>query len=315
MNRKAIIISISGYKLSLREKRLIKKEKPWGIILFKRNIKTLNQAKKLTYEIRKTLNDANYPILIDEEGGKVSRLNKLFNNQIFSQKLFGDIYLRNTSISIKLYEKYIVSLIKILKQIGVNINTVPVLDVLHNNTHKVIGSRSYSNKINIIKKLGNICVSFYKKNKLSTVIKHIPGHGSASSDSHIILPIVRKKYKRLLNSDFKCFTGINSHLAMTAHVLYSSLDTVNCVSHSRKIINSIIRKKIKFKGILISDDISMKALKYNLIENSNKAIQAGCNLTLYCAGKYSDSKKLLKNAPYIDKFTQKKTSELYRFLS
>jgi beta-N-acetylhexosaminidase len=315
MNRKAIIISISKTKLTTKEKLMIKKEKPWGIILFKRNINDFNQVKKLINSIRTLMNDKKYPILIDEEGGRVSRLQKLINTKIFSQKYFGDLFDQNNKASLKLFELYNLSIIKILKDLGININTIPVLDLLYKKTHAIIGNRSFSKKIDVIKLLGSFASKVYHKNKLGTVIKHIPGHGKALSDSHLKLPKITKKLKYLKKNDFECFKGVKSFFAMTAHVLYTNIDDQNCATHSKKIINNIIRKQIGFKGIIISDDISMKALKYNLVLNAKKSLDAGCNLVLYCSGKYSESKKLLKNMPLIDRFTQKKTSEFYRFLS
>ena len=193
-------------------------------------------------------------------------------------------------------------------------NYPPVLDVLKKNTHRIIKSRTYSNDIKIIKILGKLCIKSYKKNKIGTVIKHIPGHGSASSDSHKTLPIVRKNHKNLIKNDFKCFKGMKSHFAMTAHILFSYIDSKNAVTHSSNLIKKIIRKQIGFRGILISDDISMKALKYGLIENAKRSLSAGCNLALYCSGKYHESKRLLNALPLIDNFTMKKTSQFYKFL-
>ena len=315
MIRRSIIISILGTKLSMREKELIKRYKPWGVILFKRNIKNVVQLKKLISSIRFTIKDKKYPILIDEEGGSVSRLSNLINNKVFSQNLFGKIYETNNKIGINIYNQYNTSLIKILKNVGININTVPVLDINYKYTNKIIGSRSYSNKIDTIKKLGLACVNIYKKNKISTIIKHLPGHGRAKTDSHLKLPIINTSIKKLEQNDFKVFKNIKSHFAMTAHILYRKIDNKNCATHSKKIILQIIRKKIGFKGIIISDDVSMKALKYDLVTNSLKSLNAGCNLVLYCAGKYTDSLKLLKKIPLIDNFTIKKTSEFYKFLS
>jgi len=315
MIRRSIIISILGTKLSIREKELIKRYKPWGVILFKRNIKNVVQLKKLISSIRFTIKDKKYPILIDEEGGSVSRLSNLINNKVFSQNLFGKIYETNNKIGINIYNQYNTSLIKILKNVGININTVPVLDINYKYTNKIIGSRSYSNKIDTIKKLGLACVNIYKKNKISTMIKHLPGHGRAKTDSHLKLPTINTSIKKLKQNDFKVFKNIKSHFAMTAHILYRKIDNKNCATHSKKIILQIIRKKIGFKGIIISDDVSMKALKYDLVTNSLKSLNAGCNLVLYCAGKYTDSLKLLKKIPLIDNFTIKKTSEFYKFLS
>ena len=190
MKRKSIIISLKGIKLSIKEKKLINNYKPWGIILFKRNISSFNQVKKLVLSIKTAANDKKFPILIDEEGGTVSRLSSFIDNKIFSQKYFGDLNLINSKISFQLYKIYVEALLSILKKIGININTAPVLDLLQKNTHKIIGNRSYSNNPKIVQKLGKFCVKLYKKKKIGSVIKHIPGHGRALVDSHKNTPIV-----------------------------------------------------------------------------------------------------------------------------
>ena len=261
------------------------------------------------------MKDKKYPILIDEEGGRVSRLSNIINNSYYNQKYFGDIYKLDKLIGTRFYKTYIDSLSKILLKIGININTTPVLDLLKKNTHKVIGDRSYSNNPQIVNELGKLCVNFYRKNKIATVIKHIPGHGGANLDSHFKLPKIKDSFKSLKQKDFKCFKNNPSFFAMTAHILYTNLDKENNATHSEIIIKKIIRKEIGFKGILVSDDISMKALNYNIIKNADLARKAGCNLVLYCAGNTKEMSKLLNSTPYIDKFTAKKTSEFYKFLS
>jgi beta-N-acetylhexosaminidase len=315
MIRKAAIISISGISLTHEELNIFKKEKPWGVILFKRNILSEKQLKKLTNSIKKIMKDKKYPILIDEEGGKVSRFSNFLDNSFFNQKYFGNLYKLNKKIGTKFYKTYVNSLSKILIKVGININTSPVLDLLKKNTHDVIGNRSYSTNPYIVNELGKLCIKFYKKNKIATVIKHIPGHGGANSDSHIKLPKINDAFKSLKKNDFKCFKNLSSFFAMTAHILYTKIDKKNNATHSSLILKKIIRKEIGFNGILISDDISMRALKYDLIKNANLALNAGCNLVLYCAGKTLEMKKLLNEIPYIDKFTMKKTSEFYKFLS
>ena len=315
MIRKAAIISIAGLSLTTKEIAVLKKEKPWGIILFKRNILSEAQLANLTKKIKKVMNDKKFPILIDEEGGRVSRLSNFLDNSIFTQKYFADIYKFDKLIATQLYKTYIISLSKILLKTGININTSPVLDLTKMNTHKVIGDRSYSSNHKIVNELGKLCVKFYKINKIATVIKHIPGHGGANVDSHFNLPKITNSFRTLKNTDFKCFKNMGSFFAMTGHILYRRIDKKNNVTHSEKIIKKIIREEIRFKGILISDDISMKALKYNLVKNADLALKAGCNLVLYCAGKIKETDKLLKKMPYMDKFTAKKTSEFYKFLS
>ena len=313
MKKKALIISLNGTKLSKMEKILLSKEKPWGVILFKRNLKSRKQIKNLTMSIRNLTNDTKFPIIIDEEGEKVSRLRNIIKHDI-SASFFGNLYKKNKDFCSKTYQEYIFSLSKILNELGININTIPVLDVIRKNTNKIIGNRSFSNDIKIVKQLGKLTLKYLHQKKIAGIIKHIPGHGAALVDSHKKLPKVKLHLKKLNQIDFYPFKLSNAKLAMTAHILYTKIDNRNSATHSKKIIKEIIRKKIGFKGILISDDISMKALKYDLITNATKSIEAGCNLVLYCAGKTSDNFKLIKSLPYIDKFTSKKTSEFYKFL-
>ncbi len=313
MNKKALIVSIRGKSLSYKEKLLLSKEKPWGLILFKRNIGSLKQTKNLIKNIRKNVGEKNFPILIDEEGSKVSRLSKIFNHNI-DANYFGNLFEKNSQIATILYRQYLKKLCSELKMIGININTIPVLDVLRKNTNKIIGRRSFSAKKIIVKKMGEITIKECHSRKILTVIKHIPGHGCSQIDSHKKLPRVSLSENNLNKIDFYPFKSTKAKLAMTAHILYSKIDSKNVATFSSKLIKKIIRKKIGYKGIIMSDDISMKALKYNLITNAKKALLAGCNLVLYCAGDIKDNYKLIKSMPYIDKFTQKKTSELYKII-
>jgi beta-N-acetylhexosaminidase len=313
MKKKAIIVSIKGLKLTSREILLLSKEKPWGLILFKRNIKSATQIKKLIKSIRNYVKDKKFPILIDEEGSRVSRLRNIINHN-FDANYFGNLYKINKKIAVNLYKKYLRILSGELKKIGININTIPVLDISRKNTNKVIGNRSFSKKKEIVKELGKITIKECHAKKIVTVIKHIPGHGCSSIDSHFKTPKVNLSEKILDKIDFYPFKSTTAKLAMTAHILYTKIDSKNVSTFSKKIIKEIIRKKIGYKGILMSDDISMKALNYDLVTNAKKSLSAGCNLVLYCAGNIKDNFKLIKSVPYIDKFTAKKTSEIYKIL-
>ena len=213
-----------------------------------------------------------------------------------------------------MYKQYLKSLCINLKKIGININTIPVLDVLRKNTNKIIGKRSFSKKKEIVKILGKITVKECQSHNILSVIKHIPGHGCSTKDSHISTPRVNLTETMLDKIDFYPFKSTSAKLAMTAHIVYSKIDSKNVSTFSNKVIKKIIRKKIGYKGILMSDDISMKALKYDLVTNAKKSLKAGCNLVLYCAGNIKDNFKLIKSVPFIDKFTSKKTSEIYKIL-
>tara|TARA_B100002052_G_C15837111_1_gene578299 strand:+ start:300 stop:1250 length:951 start_codon:yes stop_codon:yes gene_type:complete len=316
MNKKhkSFICGIKGKYLSINEKKFLIKYKPWGIILFSRNINSIKQTKILTRSIKKLFNNDNYPILIDEEGGRVSRLKKFIDSSIFTAKYFGDLYKTNNKKFEIYFNVYIKQISYLLKTLGININTVPVLDIRRFKSHNIIGDRSYSSNKKIVSKIGDICIEKFHKNRIGTAMKHIPGHGLAKSDSHRKLPIINKKTKYLIKNDFLTFKNKNSLIAMTGHLLFKDIDNAETVTHSKKMVR-LIRNKIGFKNILITDDLSMKALKYSLKDNVRKSFLAGCNLALHCNGNLKEMIIVAKNSPYINNFILKKTSQLVDIIS
>ena len=312
-NRRSFIIGLSTHHLLLKEKKFLKKYKPWGVILFSRNISSINQTKKLTNDVRKIFNDNKYPILIDQEGGRVSRIEKFIDTSTFTGDFFGKIYKKNNK-HFKIYYKVFNNQISlILKEIGININTVPVLDLRRNKFNDIVGDRSFGSDPKIVSKIGDYCIELLHNNNIGAVIKHIPGHGLTNIDSHISTPIVRKDIKRLLKEDFYPFKNKKSLFAMTAHIIYQNIDKINTATHSKKIIK-IIREKIKFKNIIISDDISMKSLKFSIEKNTEKAFTAGCNLVLHCNGKYNEMISVANKSPKLSNFLIKKTSQFYKII-
>ena len=313
-NRKAFIVGLSSTKLTEKEKKFLKKYKPWGIILFSRNIESITETKKLTNEIKKIFNDKKYPILIDQEGGRVNRLKNiiLFNN--LTAKYFGNLYTKDKKKFDIYYKLFVSKTSYLLKSIGVNINTVPVLDVKSKGASNIIGDRAFSYDPKITSKIGNICIKLFHKNSIGTVIKHIPGHGLAKVDSHNFTPTISKTLKYLIKNDFYPFKNKQSYFAMTGHVIYKNLDKLNTVTHSKTLIR-FIRKKIRFKNILISDDISMKSLKNDIKTNTINAFEAGCDIVLHCNGKLAEMQIIGNNSPMINNFIIKKTSQFYKILS
>ena len=311
--RKAFIVGLKGYKITAKEINFLKKYRPWGIILFSRNIKSIIQTQLLTRKIRSIFKDKNYPIIIDEEGGKVSRLRAFIDNSSFSAKFFGKLFFKNRkkfNIYCNIYVNQISHLLNIL---GINMNTYPVLDLYRTNSHDVIGSRSFSSNSKIVSKIGDIFIDKFHKNRIGTIIKHIPGHGHSNADSHYKLPIINKSLKYLNTHDFKAFKNKKSIFSMTAHIVYNQIDPAYPATHSKKIIK-LIRDKLVFKNLIMSDDISMKALKFNIVKNTKLAFTAGCNLVLHCNGNFKEMCIVAKNSPYLSKFIIKKTSQLYNFL-
>ncbi len=312
-SRRSFITGIKGLKLSKKEIIFLKKYKPWGVILFSRNIKSISQTQKLTAHIKRIFQDKNYPILIDEEGGKVSRLSNFIDSSTFSSEFFGKLYSKNRKQFFAYYNIYIKQTCYLLNLLGININTVPVLDVNRNITNNVIGNRSYSGNPRIVSKIGKICINKFHKNKIATVIKHIPGHGLSKEDSHKKLPIVSQNISLLNKIDFYPFKKQKALLAMTAHIIYKTIDSKYTATHSSKIIK-LIRKKIGFKNLIMSDDISMKALKFSVLKNTTQAFSAGCNLVLHCNGKYNEMLIVAKNSPLLSKFIIKKTSQMINII-
>ena len=312
--RKAFITGIKSLKLTSSEVKFLKKQKPWGIILFSRNIKSINQTKLLTNSIRKLFKDPHYPILIDQEGGRVNRLKNIITFDNLTGEYFGKLYVQDKRKFNIIYKLFIDKSSYLLKQIGVNINTLPVLDLRIKGSSNIIGDRSFSKNKKIVSKVGDICIDLFNQNSIGTVIKHIPGHGLAKVDSHNFTPVVDKSINYLIKNDFFPFKNKDSLFAMTAHIIYKKIDPLNTATHSKKIIN-IIRKKIGFKNVLISDDLSMKSLKYDLITNTIKSFEAGCNLALHCNGNFNEMKVVAENSPLVNNFIIKKTSLFYKNLS
>ena len=312
-NRRSFIIGLKSLKLSAKERIFLKEFKPWGVILFARNIKNIKQASNLTSSIRKIFNDRKYPILIDQEGGRVNRLKNLISFDNLTSEFFGNKYINDLKEFKIYYKLFIDKTSYLLRSIGANINTAPVLDLRIKGASNVIGDRSFSADPKIVSRIGDYCIKYYHENGIGTVIKHIPGHGLAKVDSHNFTPIINKKINFLIKKDFIPFKNKKTFFAMTAHIIFNKIDSKNTVTHSKKLIK-LIRNKIKFKDLLISDDLSMKSLKGTLKKNTIKTFKAGCNLALHCNGNFKEMKIVGENSPLIDKFIIKKTSQFYKIL-
>jgi len=314
INRRSFITGIKSISLTKKEINFLKTYKPWGIILFSRNIKSLKQTKKLTNHIKMIFKDKHYPIILDQEGGRVNRLKKIFKADIFTGEFFGKLYINDKKKFNFFYRSFINETSHLLRSIGVNINTLPILDLRLKGSSNIIGDRSFSNNAKIVSKIGDICIDLFHENKIGTVIKHIPGHGLAKVDSHKKTPSVKKKLNYLIKNDFSAFKNKASLFAMTAHIIYQDIDKLNTATHSKKMIE-LVRSNIKFKNILMSDDISMKSLKCSIKDSTVRAFNAGCDLVLHCNGNYKEMLIVANNSPLINKFIVKKTSQFHKIIS
>lgn len=308
-NASAIIYGLSGFSLSEKEKAFFKEANPFGFILFKRNCESPEQVLNLTNALR-DLMGRNCPILIDQEGGRVQRLNVPHWRAYPNARQFGEMA-ENESMDAALDALRFNSLQMIddLKACGINVNCTPVADVLAPETHDVIGDRAFSDNPSVVSRLALSVCRHYLNCGVTPIIKHIPGHGRAAADSHLELPVVETDAATLMASDFKPFADISksevgqSVWAMSAHVIYSALDADKPATISKGIIEKTIRADIGFEGVLISDDLDMKALAPygDQAEMALASIQAGCDVALHCSGDMGVMQKIAANTPKISK--------------
>jgi beta-N-acetylhexosaminidase len=280
---KPVIYGLSSTALSDEEKYFFSKNGGVGFIIFSRNIENKIQLKKLTDSLREIM-EGEVLILVDQEGGRVARLRGGQWPDYPSAEHFAKIYLQDQKLAKEELFKNFTAIAKDLTAVGINVDCAPVLDILTPKTHQIIGNRAYGSEPWQVSELGKIVCDALICSNVYPVIKHIPGHGRASSDSHLELPIVDASLEELEKSDFIPFKNLrDTKFAMTAHILYSKIDDKNPATSSSKMIE-IIRNHIGFKNILMSDDISMKALNGSNQEKTKAILEAGCDLILHCNG-------------------------------
>ena len=305
-----IIFGVKSYKLKKKEKNFFQESNPLGFILFERNCKNYKQTKLLIKDLKKTTSHKYTMIMIDQEGGRVARLKNPNWKSYPSAEYFGIKAKKNLSVAKKLIFKNSIEIAKDLKKLGINMNCAPVLDVKYDFTNNVIGDRSFSSNPRIVSELGKSFCNGLKKIGIIPIVKHIPGHGPSSKDSHKTTPNVDLDLISLNKKDFLPFKKLNKEpAAMIAHIVYNKIDKeIACCS--KEIIKKIIRKKIGFKGLLISDDINMKALK-GTIKNKVKAIlKSGCEIILHCNANIKEMMQIYSSIPLIKNKTLKKVSKL-----
>ena len=305
-----IVFGVKSYKLKKKEKNFFQESNPLGFILFERNCKNYKQTKLLIKDLKKTTSHKYTMIMIDQEGGRVARLKNPNWKSYPSAEYFGIKAKKNLSVAKKLIFKNSIEIAKDLKKLGINMNCAPVLDVKYDFTNNVIGDRSFSSNPRIVSELGKSFCNGLKKIGIIPIVKHIPGHGPSSKDSHKTTPNVDLDLISLNKKDFLPFKKLNKEpAAMIAHIVYNKIDKdIACCS--KEIIKKIIRKKIGFKGLLISDDINMKALK-GTIKNKVKAIlKSGCEIILHCNANIKEMMQIYSSIPLIKNETLKKVSKL-----
>ena len=309
-----VIFGVKSLKLNKKEKKFFQESNPLGFILFERNCKTYNQIKLLIKDLKKTTSHKHTMIMIDQEGGRVARLKKPNWKTYPTASYFGIKAEKNLSAAKKLVLKNSISIAKDLKKLGINMNCAPVLDVKYDFTNNVIGDRSFSSNPMIVNELGKSFCDGHKKIGIIPIIKHIPGHGPSNKDSHKTTPNVDLDLLSLNKKDFLPFKKLNKEpAAMVAHIIYNKIDKdIACCS--KKIIKTIIRKKIGFKGLLISDDINMKALKGTIKNKINAIYKSGCEIILHCNANAKEMMQIYSSIPLIKNKTLKKVSKLNKLI-
>jgi len=281
----AFIAGCEGTSLSASEVKFIERTNPWGLILFGRNVETPQQITSLTSHFRKITTRPDAPVLIDQEGGRVQRLGPPVWRKYPSANRYSQLYDNDPLLALKQIRLITRLMAQDLHDIGINVDCLPVLDVPQPGAHQIIGDRAYGVTPERVSVLARAAVTGLMQGGVLGVIKHIPGHGRAMSDSHLSLPQVDTSYDELLHSDFLPFAALSDMpMAMTAHVVYSAIDPDNPATMSKTVINDIIRQGIAYNGLVMTDDLSMKALSGDFADRAARAIAAGCDITLHCNG-------------------------------
>ena len=293
----ALIVGVEGLRLSEDERQFFRDTDPMGFILFKRNCESPEQVTKLVNECRKAVDRNDAPILIDQEGGRVQRLCPPHWRDVPPARRFVDLYECDSGRGLEALYLNALLMARDLTKLGITINCAPVLDVPHSDTHDIIGDRALGAAPNVVSKLARAVCCGLLAGGVLPVIKHLPGHGRARTDSHLELPLVDASLDELEECDFLPFKELSDMpWAMTAHVLYSALDECGPATTSPKVIQEVIRGKFGFDGVLVSDDIGMGALSGNFDERVRASLEAGCDIALHCSGNLQEMIAATKGA-------------------
>lgn len=298
----AAILGCAGTVLSAEEAAFFRDVRPWGFILFKRNIETPDQVRKLTAALRDTVGRPDAPILIDQEGGRVARLQPPHWNKYPPGRAYGELVANDPLVAREITRLGARLIAHDLTSLGINVDCVPVLDVPDPKGHEIIGDRAYGDTPEQVATLGRAAAEGLLAGGVLPIIKHIPGHGRAMSDSHLELPVVKAKLAELDARDFAPFRVLSDMpMAMTAHVVYTAIDRRRPATTSKKAIKQIIRGSLGFDGLLMSDDLSMKALSGDFKQRAKDSLSAGCDVVLHCNGDMDEMKAVMAGVGKLSK--------------
>ncbi|MEI9989606.1 MAG: beta-N-acetylhexosaminidase [Rhizomicrobium sp.] len=299
--RTRAIYGCAGLELGAAERDFFREVQPWGFVLFARNIDTPDQIRALVAALRETVGDARAPVLIDQEGGRVARLKPPVWKARLPAARFGEIYAANHEAALEAVYLNARLIAHDLTELGINVDCLPVLDVPIEGADAVIGDRAFAHDPAAIIDLGRAQIEGLLEGGVLPIMKHIPGHGRATADSHLALPRVATEAEELSATDFVTFRSLNTcPMAMTAHVVYEAIDPQRPATTSPKVIRDVIRGEIGFDGLLISDDLSMNALDGPLPVRTKAALFAGCDVVLHCNGKMDEMAEVASEVKELD---------------
>jgi beta-N-acetylhexosaminidase len=296
---RAFITGVAGTTMTPDERAFLREREPWGFIIFQRNIDTPAQVRRLTASVRDAVGrDA--PVLVDQEGGRVQRLGPPHWPTYPSGAAYGRCYDRNAAEGIRAAYLGARLIAADLAAVGVDVDCLPIADVPVAGANSVIGDRAYGEAAEKVALLGRAVADGLLAGGVLPVLKHIPGHGRATADSHGALPIVETDRETLRTTDFAAFRPLSDlPLGMTAHIVYTAIDPIAPATTSVTLVRDVIRDWLGFRGLLMSDDISMGALSGSIEERSRAAIAAGCDIVLHCNGELDEMRAVASAVPVL----------------
>ena len=298
MNNRAFITGISGTELNDAEREFIRAERPWGFILFKRNIEKPEQVTMLVRELRSIASDPGAPVLIDQEGGRVQRLGPPHWPAYPAGAVFSTLYDIDSGVGLTAARLSARLIAADLIDLGVTVDCLPLADVPVAGADAVIGNRAYGTEPGKVAAIARAVTEGLEQGGVLPVLKHIPGHGRAAADTHFRLPEVDTSKAELERTDFAAFQPLaDLPMAMTAHVVFSALDPAHPATTSATIIEQVIRGVIGFQGLLMSDDVSMNALAGSIAERTRAIVTAGCDMVLHCNGNLDEMRAVARETP------------------
>lgn len=296
---RAFICGCAGLELTPEERSFLSATRPWGLILFKRNVDSPRQLWRLVSDFRTIVGRADAPVLVDQEGGRVQRLGPPHWQAYPSASAYGALAARDLAGATEAAELGGRLISDDLARAGITIDCAPVLDVPAPGSSSIVGDRAFGTEPEIVVRLGRAFAEGLLAGGVLPVIKHIPGHGRAEVDSHFELPVVTAD-RESLQSDCEPFRRLaDLPMAMSAHVIYTAYDAERPGTISPIVVDSIVRGSIGFDGLLLTDDLSMQALRGTLGERAEAALGAGCDIALHCNGKLDEAAEVAGVAPVL----------------